>query len=101
VFWKRANKWGAVAGMVVGLGICLYYMSRTYPQFIEWFGTTPMAPWWGIAPISAGVFGVPAGIITLIIVSLLTPAPSQEVQSFVEHVRYPNLRGDTVETLAH
>jgi cation/acetate symporter len=34
VFWKRANKWGAIAGMVGGLGICLYYMVHTYPQFI-------------------------------------------------------------------
>jgi cation/acetate symporter len=100
VFWKRANKWGAIAGMVAGLGICLYYMLHTYPQFILWFGTTQMAPWWGIAPISAGVFGVPVGLITIGIVSMLTPAPNREVQEFVEHVRYPSLRGDTVETLA-
>ncbi|MBM3384680.1 MAG: cation acetate symporter, partial [Betaproteobacteria bacterium] len=26
VFWKRANKWGAIIGMVAGLGICIYYM---------------------------------------------------------------------------
>jgi cation/acetate symporter len=100
VFWKRATRWGAIAGMVAGLGICLYYMVHTYPQFIEWFGTERMALWWGIAPISAGVFGVPVGILTIIVVSLLTPAPAKEVQDFVEHVRYPNLRGDTVETLA-
>ena len=43
VFWKRANKWGAIVGMVAGLGICLYYMLHTYPQFIQWFGTTQMA----------------------------------------------------------
>ena len=101
VFWKRANKIGAVAGMVAGLGICLYYMVHTYPQFIEWFGTTKMSLWWGIAPISAGVFGVPVGLLTILVVSLLSPAPDRQVQEFVEHVRYPNLRGDTVETLAH
>ena len=69
VFWKRANRWGCIAGMVAGLGVCLYYMGRTYPQFIEWFGTTRMDLWFGIQPISAGVFGVPLGLITLIIVS--------------------------------
>jgi cation/acetate symporter len=100
VFWKRANKWGAVSGMVVGLGTCLYYMIHTYPQFIQWFGTTKMDLWFGIAPISAGVFGMPAGLVAIIVVSLLTPAPSRDVQAFVEHVRYPNLKGDTVETLA-
>jgi cation/acetate symporter len=99
IFWKRANKWGCIAGMIAGLGICLYYMVHTYPQFIEWFGTTRMDTWWGIAPISAGVFGVPVGMLVLAIVSLLTPAPDRQIQEFVEHVRYPNLRGDTVETL--
>jgi cation/acetate symporter len=100
VFWKRANKWGAITGMIGGLGTCLYYMIHTYPQFILWFGTTKMDLWWGIQPISAAVFGVPVGIAVLIIVSLLTPAPEKQTQDFVEHVRYPNLAGDTVETLA-
>jgi cation/acetate symporter len=44
--------------------------------------------------ISAGVFGVPVGIATIIIVSLLTRAPDRQVQELVEHVRYPNLAGD-------
>jgi cation/acetate symporter len=46
--------------------------------------------WWGIQPISAGLFGVPLGFAVIIIVSLLTPAPNQKVQELVEHVRYPN-----------
>jgi len=100
VFWKRANKWGAIAGMIGGLGMCLYYMVHTYPQFIAWFGTTKMDLWWGIQPISAAVFGTPFGILVLVIVSLLTPAADQQTQDFVEHVRYPNLAGDTVETMA-
>jgi cation/acetate symporter len=48
--------------------------------------------WWGIAPISAGIFGVPLGFAVMIIVSLLTPAPKAEVQELIEHVRYPNLK---------
>jgi cation/acetate symporter len=100
VFWKRANKWGAIAGMIGGLGMCLYYMIHTYPQFIIWFGTTKMDLWWGIQPISAAVFGTPFGMLVMIVVSLLTPSPDRQVQEFVEHVRYPNLTGDTVETLA-
>jgi cation/acetate symporter len=44
--------------------------------------------------ISAGVFGVPVGIATIVIVSLLTAPPEKEVQELVEHVRYPNLTGD-------
>jgi cation/acetate symporter len=94
IFWKRASKWGAIAGILAGLGVCLYYMVHTYPTFIQWFGTTPIQKWWGLDPISAGMFGVPVGIITIFVVSLLTPAPDKEVQELVDHVRYPNLAGD-------
>ncbi len=94
IFWKRASKIGAIAGIVAGLGTCLYYMVHTYPVFIQWFGTTPMQKWFGLEPISAGMFGVPAGIITIFVVSLITPAPDKEVQELVDHVRYPNLEGD-------
>ncbi|MBL0123150.1 MAG: VC_2705 family sodium/solute symporter [Betaproteobacteria bacterium] len=95
VFWKRANKWGAILGMAAGLGTAMYYMFITYP----FFGGVAANEWFGMAPISAGVFGVPVGIITIFVVSLLTPAPSREVQELVEHVRYPNLEGD-INTLA-
>lgn len=103
VFWKRANKYGAIASMIVGVTVTFYYMATTQPWLRSVFGvTTPVAEmtWWDIAPISAGIFGMPAAIITMIVVSLLTPAPDKQVQEFVDHVRYPTLRGDTVETLA-
>ncbi len=93
IFWKRANKWGASLGMVAGLGTTFYYMATTQPWMRGVFGvTSPVELWWGISPISAGVFGVPVGIATIIIVSLLTPPPKQETQELVEHVRYPDLK---------
>jgi cation/acetate symporter len=89
VFWKRANKLGAILGMLGGLGICAYYMYITYP----FFGIN--APkWWDINPIAAGIFGIPAGFVGVIVGSLISPAPSREVQELVDHVRYPNLEGD-------
>jgi len=100
VFWKRANKWGAIIGMAAGLGVCMYYMSVTYPFFRDILGVTaPIASyqWFGMNAISAGVFGVPVGLLTIWIVSLLTPAPDAEVQALVDHVRYPVLEGD-IET---
>lgn len=103
VFWKRANAAGAVAGMVAGLGICFYYMATTQPWLRGVFGvTSPIADdmWWGIQPISAGLFGVPVGIIVLVVVSLITRPPDQKTQELVEHVRYPNLKGDTTTTTA-
>ena len=93
IFWKRANKWGASLGMVAGLGTTFYYMATTQPWLRSVFGvTSPVELWWGIQPISAGLFGVPVGIATIIIVSLLTKAPSQATQDLVEHVRYPDLK---------
>jgi cation/acetate symporter len=93
IFWKRANKWGASLGMIAGLGITFYYMTQTQPWMRGIFGVTkPIELWWGIQPISAGLFGVPLGFAVIIIVSLLTKAPGKEVQELVEHVRYPNLK---------
>jgi cation/acetate symporter len=95
IFWKRANKWGASLGMIAGLGTTFYYMATTQPWLRGVFGvTSPIADniWWGISPISAGLFGVPVGIAVIVIVSLLTKAPSRETQELVEHVRYPDLK---------
>ena len=95
IFWKRASKWGAVLGMLAGVGITFYYMATTQPWLRSMFGVTSSVAdntWWAISPISAGIFGVPLGFAVIIIVSLLTPAPKAEVQELVEHVRYPNLK---------
>ena len=101
VFWKRATKWGAIASMIGGVSVTWYYMSINQPWLRSVFGVTdPINLWWGIQPISAGIFGLPVALVLMIVVSYLTPAPDQKVQDFIEHVRYPNLRGDTVETLA-
>jgi cation/acetate symporter len=94
IFWKRANKWGASLGMLAGVGITFWYMAVNQPWLRGMFGVTgPVADttWFGILPISAGVFGVPLGFAVIVIISLLTPAPKPAVQELVEHVRYPSL----------
>ncbi len=93
IFWKRANGIAASLGMVVGLATTFYYMIMTQPWLRGVFGvTSPIQLWWGIEPISAGVFGVPIGFAVIILVSLVTPPPSQKIQELVEYVRYPTLR---------
>ena len=86
VFWKRANRQGAIAGMLAGFLVCVYYMLHTNPIL----GGSAESAWFHIAPISAGVFGVPAGLAVLAVVSLLTPAPSRESVGLVEHIRAPD-----------
>jgi cation/acetate symporter len=85
VFWKRANQQGAIAGMLLGFAICVYYMVSTYPTL----GGSPLNQWFGIAPVSAGVFGVPAGFLAMLVVSLLTAAPDRRCAALVDHIRMP------------
>ena len=94
IFWKRATGAGAVMGMLSGLGVTFYYMATTQPWLRSVFGLQgPVELWWGIQPISAGIFGVPVGFAVLIVVSLLTPAPPASAQSLVERIRYPREPG--------
>jgi cation/acetate symporter len=93
IFWKRATGSAAVLGMVSGLCVTSYYMVTTQPWLRGIFSiTSPIELWWGIDPISAGLFGVPVGFAVIVLVSLVTPPPSQKVQELVEYIRYPDLK---------
>lgn len=132
VWWKRANKAGAIVGMIVGFGLCLFYLvvSRYFPGYgVQYFGMTslqnpvtgapivdlakamaapnafehwvalahPMASkvgWFNINNISSALFSLPVGFLTIIIVSLMTSAPSQATMDMVDEARRP--RGDTI-----
>ncbi|TAG25153.1 MAG: cation acetate symporter [Burkholderiales bacterium] len=93
IFWKRASSAGAIVGMIGGLGVTAYYMIMNHPWMRTVFGVdSPVSLWYGIQPISAGVFGVPVGFALIIIVSLFTAAPNAKVQELIEHVRYPSIK---------
>ncbi|MFM8511086.1 MAG: VC_2705 family sodium/solute symporter, partial [Betaproteobacteria bacterium] len=95
IFWKRATSAGAVLGMIAGFGVTLYYMATNHAWMRTIFGVTqPVDLWYGVLPISAGLFGVPVGFAVIILVSLFTPAPKAEIQELIEHVRYPSIKGD-------
>ena len=85
VFWKRANHQGALAGMVAGFAVCLFYMLRASPGL----GGSALDTWFGILPMAAGVFGVPAGMLTVIVVSLLTAPPPRTSDAMVNYIRAP------------
>jgi cation/acetate symporter len=80
IWWRRANRTGACWGMMLGLAITAYYMIGSRFYGISWFGTQTIA---------SAVFGLPVGLITIWIVSLLTEAPPRDVQDLVASVRYP------------
>jgi cation/acetate symporter len=71
--------------MLAGFLVCVYYMLHTNPIL----GGNADSTWFHIAPISAGVFGVPAGLAVLAVVSLLTPPPTRDSTGLVEYIRAP------------
>ena len=91
VWWKRANAPGAIAGMIAGFGVGSWYLYQVYAG--------GMAPWFEIDHLRFGIIGMPASLIAMVVVSLLTPAPSQEIQDMVDEVRIPS--GNTILGAKH
>ena len=82
---ERANQAGAIAGIVSGFGICVYYLLVTHPAF----GGSAANQWFHIASISAGVFGVPAGLLAIAVVSLATAPPEARTLAWMDEMRGP------------
>jgi len=72
IFWAGVTRIAAVAGMLSGLGLTLYYMLVNAPAIRTFFRLKGSGLWFEIEPISAGVFGVFAGVVVTVIVSFLT-----------------------------
>jgi cation/acetate symporter len=92
IFWRRATGAGASAGMLTGLLVCAYYMVTNHPALRAFVGVTrPLADcrWWDIDPMAAGAFGLPAGFVVAVLVSLLGRRPPPELQGAVDRMRFP------------
>lgn len=73
IFWRGTTRAGAVAGMLAGLGTTLYYMLVNAAPVRAALRMAPgMDLWFGILPVSAGVFGFAAGLTATLLVSLAT-----------------------------
>ncbi len=89
IFYKRMNKEGAISGMVIGLLLMLFYMTKFK---FGWFGGGTEADWWfGISPEGFGTFAMLVNFIVSLIVCHLTNEPSKEVQDLVEKIRIPTI----------
>ena len=84
IWSKRVNATGAVAGIIAGFGVTLFYLLATRYGGMEL--------WFGVSNISAALFGMPVGFIVMYGVSLMTPAPSQEMQDLIDDIRKPHGR---------
>ena len=86
VWWKRANRAGAVAGMVGGFGAGAWYL-----YMVQFAG---MAPWAGLDGLRFGMIGMPVSLVLMVVVSLMTEEPDEETQRMVDAIRIP--KGETV-----
>jgi cation/acetate symporter len=79
VWWKRANRAGAIAGMVGGFGAGDWYL------YMVKFGG--MTPWLGLDGLRFGMIGMPVSLILMVVVSLATEEPDAETQKMVDEIR--------------
>ncbi len=92
IFSKRMNKEGAIAGMLIGILLMLFYMLKFK---FDWFGGGTKEDWWlGISPEGFGTVAMFVNFITSIIISRFTPKPPIEVQEIVENIRIPSGAGE-------
>ena len=80
VWWKRANRAGAIAGMIGGFGVGAWYLYMVQ---------NGMEPWYGIDGLRFGMIGMPVSLILMVVVSLMTEEPDEETQKMVESIRVP------------
>ena len=89
IFYKRMNKEGAVSGMIVGLFLMLFYMTKFK---FGWFGGGTNNEWWfGVSPEGFGTFAMLANFIVSITVCQFTAPPPKEIQELVENIRIPSI----------
>jgi len=82
IFDKRMNNYGAISGMIVGLGFTFFYIVGN-----KFFG---MDAWFfGISAEGIGAVGMVLNIVTALIVSRMTAPPPPEIVELVESVRVP------------
>jgi len=97
IFYKKMNKEGAVAGMVVGILLMLFYMLKF--KFGLFDGGMEAVPglqkewWFGISPEGFGFVAMIVNFTVSMVINAFTPDPPEEVQEMVEYIRIPSGAG--------
>ena len=84
VWWKRATRQGAIAGMITGLASGTAYLIYVYPKFMG------NPAWLGIDHLRFGIIGASVCLVVMVVVSLMTPEPDSATQKMVDEVRVPS-----------
>ena len=88
VWWKRATREGAIAGMLAGLVSGTWYLIYVGPKFMA------NTPWLGIDHLRFGIIGATVSLVAMVVVSLATKEPDAATQKMVDDIRIPS--GKTV-----
>jgi cation/acetate symporter len=88
IFTKRANKEGAISGMIVGLLFTAGYI--IFFKFISPELNTAENWWFGISPEGIGTLGMLLNFGVSYAVSMFTPPPPESVTQMVDSIRHPN-----------
>ena len=88
IFYKRMNKEGVISGMIVGILLMLFYMTKFK---FGWFGGGSESDWWfGISPEGFGTVAMMINFLISFIVSKFTKAPPANISKLVEEIRIPS-----------
>jgi cation/acetate symporter len=80
IFWPKTSRVGAIAGMSAGVGVTVYYMMANAVAVRSAIGLGGGGLWFGIQPVSAGVFGIAAGFVMTVLFSLITRTGRQDIE---------------------
>ncbi|EIJ6617625.1 cation acetate symporter [Vibrio parahaemolyticus] len=101
IFSKNINKEGAIAGMIAGISITLFYVfqHKGILFIADWTYLESWGSNWflGIEPNAFGAIGALFNFIVAFAVSKVTAETPQEVKDLVEHVRVPVGAGSAVD----
>ncbi|MDY0781562.1 sodium:solute symporter family protein [Tenacibaculum sp. IB213877] len=100
IFYKKMNKEGAIAGMIVGISLMVFYILK-YKFGIFDGGKEAVAGlksgwWFGISPEGFGTIAMIVNFVVALVVNQFTPEPPEDVQEIVEHIRIPSGAGEAV-----
>ena len=87
IFYKKMNREGAIAGMLAGIGLMLFYMMKFKFDFFG--GGSVEDYWFGISPEGFGTVAMLFNFIVSFIVMKLTPATPDKIKEIVDNIRIP------------
>ena len=93
IFSQRVTREGAIAGMISGIGVTLFYVFQhkgiMFIPGTAFLGDMPANWFFGIEPNAFGCIGAMLNFSVAFLVSRVTQAPPAHIQQLIENIRLP------------